>query len=105
VSPELEGYVRDFENLVGKEFTGGATVENDLPATGMCKDGNILIRGSDWSAFGSSAQRHALIYHELTHCMFGLGHSPSADSYMNAKLPKFSNVEEINLQVLKLIGH
>jgi hypothetical protein len=101
VDPVFQGYVDDFIKLTGAEKRPGWVHFDDLDLMGLCayQTGEIRIDRERWEK-ASSLLRRELLYHELSHCLFGLPHSPSPASYMHSPMPPFYALEDLEAEVL-----
>ena len=105
VDPDLRQFVHDFETITHHPNTSYVyfvdKVEGDF--AGLCDGADAMINRSRWQ--GGSLNDRALVYHELTHCNFGLGHSQDSTSYMYATPGGFTDLAALNAQVAAYTGN
>ena len=86
-SVELAGIIEDFENLTGVDVNLPVRVTTSSEAfkgtvIGVClHDDNLIVIDRELLE-GSSIILKWVVYHELLHCVQGLGHSDNAQSIM-----------------------
>lgn len=108
-APELKVYQKEYNDLVKEECPGLEFPRNlGLGFTTLSKDEigvcniflakrQILVDKTFWN-LSSELDRKQLMFHELTHCTFNIGHVENPNNYMNPYLMHISE-EDLIIQV------
>jgi hypothetical protein len=108
--PETEQYLQDYVDFIGPIGNQRGTIEFGVDKGGAIarcytsgdSPWKIVIDTAYWEIYKD--QRLQIMYHEFTHCILGVGHIDTPNSFMNPRInDEVKNKAQLELELLDIL--